>query len=324
MLGHSEELGQQAKFANRAILLEKRSMARPHPQLRDHPVEPDFASGGLVVIESHHSPGFSMDWRTEAYPKVLVVLGGAGSLDLRNRALPLGKATLAVVPPGVKHRVEDSPNKPLSLYVLCLQSWQFPGRDITKRLFANPISIRNPLLAGQAILLLRQILYESRRSSPDSDTLTLCLTAQLLVGLDRAMDAASSAGVTAASRVAQYVRELEHAFWTKESMNEVARRLGLSRRHFSSLFRQQTGRSWLEQLHQLRTRHAAHLLESSSAPVKSVAFECGYDDLSHFYRRFQKAHGISPAAWRRANQVPIGQSGRSLRKPGAFPPANCS
>ncbi|MGC9451334.1 MAG: helix-turn-helix domain-containing protein [Oceanipulchritudo sp.] len=32
--------------------------------------------------------------------------------------------------------------------------------------------------------------------------------------------------------------------------------------------------------------------------MRSVAFECGYADLSHFYRAFKGRFGMSPGKWR--------------------------
>ena len=82
-------------------------------------------------------------------------------------------------------------------------------------------------------------------------------------------------------------------------MDDVARRLALSRRTFSTLFRRIHGRFWLKEVHNHRIRHAEALLRTTNLPVKAVAFECGYRDLSHFYRRFVAQHGLTPSQCRR-------------------------
>jgi AraC-like DNA-binding protein len=40
------------------------------------------------------------------------------------------------------------------------------------------------------------------------------------------------------------------------------------------------------------------LLKSTERTVLSVAFECGFDDLSTFYRAFKRETGVSPNHWR--------------------------
>lgn len=45
---------------------------------------------------------------------------------------------------------------------------------------------------------------------------------------------------------------------------------------------------------------AARLLKESALPIKTIAFECGYHDISQFYRRFGLQMKISPQQWRKA------------------------
>ncbi len=86
-------------------------------------------------------------------------------------------------------------------------------------------------------------------------------------------------------------------------MDAVARRLGVSRRYFSSLVRRETGVSWLAYRHRLRTDHALRLLQQGGAPIKSIAFECGYDDVPHFYRCFRRRFGVPPGRWRETDRA---------------------
>ena len=51
-------------------------------------------------------------------------------------------------------------------------------------------------------------------------------------------------------------------------------------------------------MRQLRIDHAKKLLESTSRTVLSVAFECGFEDLSTFYRAFKRETSESPNQWR--------------------------
>ena len=78
----------------------------------------------------------------------------------------------------------------------------------------------------------------------------------------------------------------------------MARTLGLSRRRFTQLFRELAGESWQKRVSSLRMRYAADLLRSTSISIRSIAFECGYRDLSHFYRVFKQTHGMSPGQFR--------------------------
>ncbi|OYV05517.1 MAG: AraC family transcriptional regulator, partial [Verrucomicrobiales bacterium VVV1] len=105
---------------------------------------------------------------------------------------------------------------------------------------------------------------------------------------------------SAERRVGAYVKSLEHGFFDDESLDEVARRLGLSRRAFTSHFRSVAGMSREAYLRQLRVAHACRLLDGTGRSIIGIAFECGYNDLSSFYRAFKREPRRTPASWRAA------------------------
>jgi transcriptional regulator GlxA family with amidase domain len=41
-------------------------------------------------------------------------------------------------------------------------------------------------------------------------------------------------------------------------------------------------------------RAAAELVQQNSRSIKQIAFECGYSDVSNFYRDFRSVHAITP------------------------------
>ena len=63
------------------------------------------------------------------------------------------------------------------------------------------------------------------------------------------------------------------------------------------LARELTGRTFLEQLTELRLTHAATLLRDNRHSIIGAAFSSGYGDLSHFYRLFRARFGQPPRAW---------------------------
>ena len=122
---------------------------------------------------------------------------------------------------------------------------------------------------------------------------------------DRARSAADSApalipemGTDSLSRMRSYVEDLQDHFFEATNLDAAAMGLGLSRRRFTQLFREVTGSSWLNHVRGLRVAHAKHLLAQTERTVLSIAFECGFEDLSTFYRAFKREVGQSPNQWR--------------------------
>lgn len=84
------------------------------------------------------------------------------------------------------------------------------------------------------------------------------------------------------------------------SPEAVARELGISVRQIHVLF-EPTGLSFMRTLTAMRVREAAQRLQAEPRmSVADIAFDCGFESLSVFYRAFQKAYDVSPREHRMA------------------------
>ena len=291
-------------FAYRAIVLQiSARMTQDSDVLRRMPVPVTFPPHGLAVIESRHGEGFFMDWRKDDFNKLLVVVEGRGELQLKGRSLRLEAPGLAVVPRNVSHKIADDPQQPLWLYGLCLGGVVFPGEELLRRVFHRASLIRDSGLTSRAVTTFRRMLFETRSPSCESPDYQLSMATQLLVDILR-LGEREALGSESHARVRAYIDELRQTFWMEDNVDRVAARLGLSRRRFTQLFRLEAGVSWLDQVRELRMAHAALLLRETLLPIKSVAFECGCNNLAHFYRLFARTHHTSPQALRHGKGKP--------------------
>jgi len=265
------------------------------------PLEIHFDESGLDTVESHHSDNFRMDWSSHAFWKVLLVIAGTGRLLVQKKEWPLAKSSLVLVPPRVVHRIADDPGAPLSIYVLCVQGVA-PFDDLRKMEAARPVQIRDGELAALAGSVMRRLLIEKIRALPGRKLISSGLAATLLGRMVRDIDTGpvKSTPVETGGHaiVGRYIQGLVTDFGEPDTLDSVAKRLGLSRRSFTQLFREITGESWLPHVSRLRIAHAKHLLQNTSRSIAAVAFECGFGDLSTFYRAFKTATRQPPRAWR--------------------------
>jgi AraC-like DNA-binding protein len=79
---------------------------------------------------------------------------------------------------------------------------------------------------------------------------------------------------------------------------EAGRLLGVSAAYFLRLFHQEANTTFGRYHLEVRMARAAALVRDHTVPIKSIAFDTGYQDLSNFYRDFRQVHGISPRQMR--------------------------
>jgi AraC-like DNA-binding protein len=101
------------------------------------------------------------------------------------------------------------------------------------------------------------------------------------------------------SKAVESARAFIRSHYTERiSVADVAEAAYLSPNYLSSLFKEATGRTILEEIHQLKLAEARSRLVESDAPIKQIAHELGFESSQYFSRFFRRALGCSPSAYR--------------------------
>jgi AraC-like DNA-binding protein len=99
-------------------------------------------------------------------------------------------------------------------------------------------------------------------------------------------------------RVQTAVGHIETNFDQPCTLHALADLAGLSRFHFVRMFSTVVGLSPNQYLINTRIRAAAERLIATKAPIADIAFDVGFNDISHFYACFRQALGCTPRQWR--------------------------
>jgi AraC-like DNA-binding protein len=83
------------------------------------------------------------------------------------------------------------------------------------------------------------------------------------------------------------------------SLEEAARAAFYSRCYFCKVFKEQIGVSFVSYLSRVRIEHAVDLLVQSDKSITTIAYDVGFNDLSHFERVFRAIQNQSPSQFRR-------------------------
>jgi AraC family transcriptional regulator, transcriptional activator of pobA len=84
------------------------------------------------------------------------------------------------------------------------------------------------------------------------------------------------------------------------SLRDVAREVGITAGHLTTIVRRRTGRTVQEWIIECRMAEARSLLADTDLPVGEVARRVGMSDPGYFNRLFRSVHGTSPRNWRRS------------------------
>ena len=86
------------------------------------------------------------------------------------------------------------------------------------------------------------------------------------------------------------------------SLNAVAQVANISANHFSALFSQNIGQTFIEYLTEIRMEHAKELLRCTGKRASEIALEVGYKDSHYFSYLFKKTQGMTPSDYRKAKE----------------------
>ena len=267
------------------------------PAVRHQPVRVSLPAAGVAVFESVHADDFTAPVMNHAFHKMLLPIRGEGVVTVEARQLPLTPAAVVLVPRRKPHTLADTPGRPLTLLAVCFAPWAL---DRLTPPLETPMRAADESLVGSSLrAVMRRMLYEQTRQPGGYELMLRGLLQQAVATLLRNADTPPrpEAG-SAADAVDRFVRRLERDFIHAGDLDTAARQAGVSRRRFTELFRRETGETYRRHLERLRIDHARRLLLDSDRTVAAIAFECGFDDLSSFYRAFRRVEGRPPLAVR--------------------------
>jgi len=82
------------------------------------------------------------------------------------------------------------------------------------------------------------------------------------------------------------------------SLHSVAREVNISPNHFSTIFSQETGETFISYITRVRLEQAKVLLKTTQMRTSDVGYEVGYNDTHYFSYVFKKNTGMTPKDFR--------------------------
>lgn len=83
------------------------------------------------------------------------------------------------------------------------------------------------------------------------------------------------------------------------SLEEMASISNLSTTSFCRYFKLMTQKTYYDFLIEIRISHACRALIEDIYPTEMICFECGFNNVSNFYRHFKKVTGLTPLEYKK-------------------------
>jgi AraC-like DNA-binding protein len=259
-----------------------------------------------------------LHWHDET--ELLYIRKGAALVQIDERESVVREGEAAFVPSGAIHTamVANSKEFWFNAVVFNLNFLTSGISDVIQLQYIDRIKMRGlqlPLFIGKRAAWERRIIDElvflfaaSRRKSPGYE---LAIKGSLFKVFSELVSQGADAPATS-QRIRQDLDRLKlviqyiHANYAQKlSLDDMAALSNLSKYYFCRFFKSCIGKSPVDYLHFYRLLKAEELLKETNLKVVDIAFDVGFNDLSHFTRLFHKQTGVTPSQFRNRKKTAI-------------------
>ncbi|MEM5786352.1 MAG: AraC family transcriptional regulator [Syntrophobacteraceae bacterium] len=226
---------------------------------------------------------------THAYHQLLTIQNGVSLLEEITRRQPLFGSMAALIPADLPHR-STVVGEPVTYKSLYFAPHLFEA-EISEIIIFNMSSL--------CAALFNRIEIRSA-SEIDKHLNRQCLDLLLKILREDLLRPVNLARLPQPShpQIRRVVDFIEQNYYRRLGMSDVVEVFPYSERHISRLFKADMKISVFEYLRLYRILTASVRLSTSPATITEIAYDCGYESISTFYRDFSMTFGLAPGVFR--------------------------
>ncbi len=258
-----------------------------------------FRDSASAVTVEPRSPQSDFPEHSHNFEELFIVMSGHGRHILENQATTVTRNMVCRIPPSQPHQFETLDN--LFLVNILFRPDHFHNSAQVMNMMSQMKSWHlNDAELTTLQPLIANLNEESHSNRPDSKMMCEALFTQMLIQLWRsAMRAQQTAQVcdqTPANKIIQWINA---HYDQSDSLRELASRFGLSERSLTRQFKDLSGSTPSQYLHQVRIEKARKQLREGTDSVTKIGLSVGYKDSNYFSYKFKALTGQTPAEYRR-------------------------
>lgn len=161
--------------------------------------------------------------------------------------------------------------------------------------------IHKCLSAASLVKIFQTIIDELQYKMPYYKEVSVAELHRLFFTVRRKIEAGDEQGdILHRKQIQKIIHEINISCHKPLTLDDYAAIFGLSKYHFSRIFKESTGLSPIAYRNKIRLRHAKERLEDTDDTVSYIAESTGFESVQYFCDAFKNEFGISPTECRKA------------------------
>lgn len=286
--------------------------------MTNHPLGPthllekkDFFEDPTLPLQIYiRDPQPEFPLHSHGFDELVIILKGTAMHVIDGQEFPVKYGDVFVIAPNRLHQYQDLHGLALANILfdpeaLMMEEWDIRALSGFHALFSlepafrSQHQFRSRLQLSERELnhaneMIHDLTRETEGRKPGYRVMAKGLFMQLAVHLSRCYSAEPTRESVDLLRIGDAIAHIETHYAEKITLDELAVKSHLSKRHFLRIFHDCIGRSPIDHLMRVRIQKASELLRYTGRTITDIAFECGFQDSNYFTRCFRKTTGMTP------------------------------
>ncbi len=246
-------------------------------------------------------PDWSLD--TGKLPDYLlwVPIEGRGKMRYRDETIEIIPGNCFLLKKGERYLATQDINDPLAMFWMHFDL--IPGKD--SLVSATELDMLAPYTKSRNFVFLTQLLERMIAAyyrQHTGEVVSWLVSALMELQHNKSSEGTGALELDETGAFIEKLRvEIREHPEKRYRLNQLAKKICLSRDHFSRLFKARTGQSFRDYLIASRMESAKYYLRSSRYKISRIAEILAYNDVYQFSKQFKKHTGISPSRYQQRN-----------------------